>query len=192
MILHTYFVRLLLLYYEKWKVNYQNKQTSTQPSKKKKNCTPETFLGVPWLRLWAPNSGGPGSTPGQRMRSCMPQLRVHKLQLWVLLRYGFFMNFDPLFNTDKASLQCESFHGFKDTCSFQILSHSVYIDRVSLWCEIFHVIESFYDHKKLFHIAYIGFLSSVTPFIESKRTVVSVCFLTVFTLRIHGKHHVCT
>ena len=89
----------------------------------------------------------------------------------------------------KASLQCESFHGFKETCSFWMVSHSVYIDRVSLWCEIFPVIESFYDCKKLFQIVYIGFLSNVTPFMESKRNVVSVCFLTVFTLRRHGKQH---
>ena len=29
----------------------------------------------------------------------------------------------------------------------------------------------------------------MTPFMESKRNVVSVCFLTVFTLRRHGKQH---
>ena len=32
------------------------------------------------LRLLVPNSGGPGSIPGQGTRSYTPQLRVHRLQ----------------------------------------------------------------------------------------------------------------
>ncbi|TEA34858.1 hypothetical protein DBR06_SOUSAS4310039, partial [Sousa chinensis] len=38
-------------------------------------------LVVQWLRLCTPNAGGPGSIPGQRTRSHMPQLRVCMLQL---------------------------------------------------------------------------------------------------------------
>ncbi|TEA41173.1 hypothetical protein DBR06_SOUSAS5610025, partial [Sousa chinensis] len=38
-------------------------------------------LVVQWVRLHAPNAGGPGSIPGQGTRRCMPQLRVHTLQL---------------------------------------------------------------------------------------------------------------
>ena len=34
-----------------------------------------TSLVVQWLRLHAPNAGGPGSIPGQGTRSHMPQLR---------------------------------------------------------------------------------------------------------------------
>ena len=39
---------------------------------------------VQWLRLCAPNAGGPGSIPGQGNRSSMLQLRVHTLQLKIL------------------------------------------------------------------------------------------------------------
>ena len=39
-----------------------------------------TSLVVQWLRLRAPNAGGPGLTPGQGTRSHMPQLRVLLLQ----------------------------------------------------------------------------------------------------------------
>ena len=38
-------------------------------------------LVVQWLRLQAPNAGGPGLIPGQGTRSHMPQLRAHILQL---------------------------------------------------------------------------------------------------------------
>ena len=34
-----------------------------------------------WLRLRAPNAGGPGSIPGQGTRSCMSQLRARMPQL---------------------------------------------------------------------------------------------------------------
>ena len=34
-------------------------------------------LVVQWLRLYAPNTGGPGLIPGQRTRFHMTQLRVH-------------------------------------------------------------------------------------------------------------------
>ncbi|TEA31623.1 hypothetical protein DBR06_SOUSAS7710062, partial [Sousa chinensis] len=33
-------------------------------------------LVVQWLRLCAPNAGGPGSIPSQGTRSCMPQLKI--------------------------------------------------------------------------------------------------------------------
>ena len=36
----------------------------------------ETFLGVQWLRLCAPDAGGMGSVPGQRTRSHMLQLKI--------------------------------------------------------------------------------------------------------------------
>ena len=36
-----------------------------------------TSLVVKWLRLHAPNAGGPGLISGQRTRSCMLQLRAH-------------------------------------------------------------------------------------------------------------------
>ena len=39
-----------------------------------------TSLVVQWLRLQAPNAGGPGSIPGQGTRSHMPQLRVAETQ----------------------------------------------------------------------------------------------------------------
>ena len=45
-----------------------------------------TSLVVQWLRLWASNAGGPGSISGQGIRSHMPQLRVHKLQLKNLMQ----------------------------------------------------------------------------------------------------------
>ncbi|TEA36653.1 hypothetical protein DBR06_SOUSAS310034, partial [Sousa chinensis] len=38
-------------------------------------------LVAQWLRLHAPNAGGPGSISGQGIRSHMPQLRVRMLQL---------------------------------------------------------------------------------------------------------------
>ena len=38
-------------------------------------------LVVQWLRLYAANTGGPGSIPGQETRFHMLQLRVHILQL---------------------------------------------------------------------------------------------------------------
>ena len=34
-----------------------------------------TYLVVQWLRLWAPDAGGPGLIPGQGTRSHMQQLR---------------------------------------------------------------------------------------------------------------------
>ena len=40
-----------------------------------------TSLVVQWLRLHTPNAGGPGLIPGQEIRSRLPQLRVHMLQL---------------------------------------------------------------------------------------------------------------
>ena len=40
-----------------------------------------TSLVVQWLRLRAPNAGGPGLSPGQVTKSRMPQLRAHMLQL---------------------------------------------------------------------------------------------------------------
>ena len=36
----------------------------------------ETSLVVQWLRLCSPNSGGPGSIPGQGIRSYMLQLKI--------------------------------------------------------------------------------------------------------------------
>ncbi|TEA40338.1 hypothetical protein DBR06_SOUSAS40510008, partial [Sousa chinensis] len=38
-------------------------------------------LVVQWLRLHAPNAGGPGSIPSGGTRSHTPQLRVRMLQL---------------------------------------------------------------------------------------------------------------
>ena len=35
-----------------------------------------TLLVLQWLRLQAPNTGGPGSIPGQGTRSHMPQLKI--------------------------------------------------------------------------------------------------------------------
>ena len=35
-----------------------------------------TSVVVQWLRVWAPNAGGPGSILGQGTRSHMPQLNV--------------------------------------------------------------------------------------------------------------------
>ena len=40
-----------------------------------------TSLVVQWLRLCAPNAGGPGSIPGQGSRSHMQQLRARMPQL---------------------------------------------------------------------------------------------------------------
>ena len=42
------------------------------------------FPDGPWLRLFAPNAGGLGLSPGQGTRSHMWQLRVHMLQLNLL------------------------------------------------------------------------------------------------------------
>ena len=39
---------------------------------------------VQWLRLHAPNSGGPGSNPHQETRSHMLQPRIHMMQLKIL------------------------------------------------------------------------------------------------------------
>ncbi|TEA30168.1 hypothetical protein DBR06_SOUSAS4810039, partial [Sousa chinensis] len=41
-------------------------------------------LVVQWLRLCAPNAGGPDSIPDQATRSHMPQLRVLMSQLKIL------------------------------------------------------------------------------------------------------------
>ena len=46
-----------------------------------KNTYLETSLVIQWLRLRAPNAGGPGLILGQRNRPHMLQLRVHLLQL---------------------------------------------------------------------------------------------------------------
>ena len=40
-----------------------------------------TSLVVLWLKLWAPNAGGPGSNSGQGTRCYMLQLKVHMPQL---------------------------------------------------------------------------------------------------------------
>ena len=40
-----------------------------------------TSLAVQWVRLCAPNAGGPGSIPGWGTRSHRPQLRVRMQQL---------------------------------------------------------------------------------------------------------------
>ena len=40
-----------------------------------------TSLVVRWLRLCAPNAGGPGSIPGLGTRPHVPRLRAHRLQL---------------------------------------------------------------------------------------------------------------
>ena len=40
-----------------------------------KNWESGTSLVVQWLRLHAPNAGGPGSIPGQGTRSRIPQLK---------------------------------------------------------------------------------------------------------------------
>ena len=47
------------------------KSTILQLKKEKKG----TSLVVQWLRLRIPNSGGPGSIPGQGTRACMLQLK---------------------------------------------------------------------------------------------------------------------
>ncbi|TEA37367.1 hypothetical protein DBR06_SOUSAS1910059, partial [Sousa chinensis] len=44
-------------------------------------CSSGASLVVQWVRLYAPFAGDPGSIPGQRTRSHMPQLRAHMLQL---------------------------------------------------------------------------------------------------------------
>ena len=41
-----------------------------------KNVCRGTSLVVQWLRLHAPNAGGPGSIPGQETRSWMQQLKI--------------------------------------------------------------------------------------------------------------------
>ena len=46
-----------------------------------------TSLVVQWLRLRAPNAGGPGSIPGQGTRSRMLQRRSQVLQLKTRLRF---------------------------------------------------------------------------------------------------------
>ena len=47
--------------------NKQTKNTPNNPIKKQTG----TSLAAPWLRLCAPNAGGPGSSPGQGTRSHM-------------------------------------------------------------------------------------------------------------------------
>ena len=39
----------------------------------------ETSLVIQWLRLHSPNTGGPGSIPGQRSKFYMPQLKKKKV-----------------------------------------------------------------------------------------------------------------
>ena len=58
--------RLLLKHEFLWQIEHQ----------RYKNTEIETFLVVQWLRLYAPNAGGPGSIPGQETRSHMPQLKI--------------------------------------------------------------------------------------------------------------------
>ena len=57
--------------------------------KQRDKLTPiKNFVGLPWWSrgsgLCAPNAGAQGSIPGQGTRSCMPQIRVHMLQLNIL------------------------------------------------------------------------------------------------------------
>ena len=61
-------------------------QTCFSPHLKKREGEKEIFaletsLVVQWLRLCAPNAGGPVLIPGWGTRSCMPQLRDSVLQL---------------------------------------------------------------------------------------------------------------
>ena len=50
-------------------------ETVNDPLPKSQVKNIEGSLVVQWLRLRAPNAGGPGSIPGQGTRSHMPQLR---------------------------------------------------------------------------------------------------------------------
>ena len=43
-----------------------------------------TSLVVQWLRLRAPNAGGPGSNPGQGSRSHIPQLKILYVAMKIL------------------------------------------------------------------------------------------------------------
>ena len=52
----------------------QSKQTNKKRTKKKEEYS-GTSPVIQWLILQAPNAEGTGSIPGQRTRSCMPQLR---------------------------------------------------------------------------------------------------------------------
>ena len=53
-------------------------------SKKRKDTRLGISLVVQWVRLWAPNEGGPGLIPDQGIRPHVPQLRVWVLQLKIL------------------------------------------------------------------------------------------------------------
>ena len=50
----------------------------------KKKHVWRTSLVVQWLKLWAPNAGGPGSIPGQETKAHMLQLRVWMPQLKIM------------------------------------------------------------------------------------------------------------
>ena len=48
----------------------------------------ETSLVVQWLRICSSNAGDPGSIPGQRTKSCMPQLRPGTVKNILKIKHG--------------------------------------------------------------------------------------------------------
>ena len=57
-------------------------------------CTWRTSLVVQWLRLHAPNAGGPDSIPGQGTRPHMPQLKIlhATMKTWCSQINKYFLN----------------------------------------------------------------------------------------------------
>ena len=49
-----------------------------------KTTTHGNSLMAQWLRIWAPNAGGPHLIPGQGTRSSMPQLKIPRVVTKIL------------------------------------------------------------------------------------------------------------
>ena len=73
---------------------------------------PETSLVVQWLRICSSNAGDPGSIPGQRTKSCMPQLRPSAVKKILKIKHGILDLFCLVFHlchiliASLESMQC--------------------------------------------------------------------------------------
>ena len=95
-----------------------------------------TFLVVQWLRLCAPNAGGPDSIPGQGTRSHMSQRRVCRLQLKI-----------PHSTT-------KTWYSQVNNCLFFFLKET----KISPY-NIFILITEFLAHPYVFHPRWVPYLS---------------------------------
>ena len=72
----TFLLLLKCWNFSKEKVGGKKNQSFKSERPEFKKSKAGTSLVVQWLRLHAPNAGGPGSIPSQGTRSHMPQLKI--------------------------------------------------------------------------------------------------------------------